>query len=49
MTFDVAFRADIVVDKKVIVELKPVEQISEAHKKQIQSYLRLTGCKLGFC
>ena len=48
MTFDEAFRADIVVDKKVIVELKSVEQISEAHKKQVQTYLRLTGCKLGF-
>ncbi|MGB7949074.1 MAG: GxxExxY protein [Candidatus Binatia bacterium] len=48
MTFDVAFRADIVIDKKVIVELKSVEQITEAHKKQVQTYLRLTGCKLGF-
>jgi GxxExxY protein len=48
MTFDEAFRADIIVDKKVIVELKSVEQISEAHKKQVQTYLRLTGCKLGF-
>src|SRR5262245_61887581 len=48
MTFDVAFRADNVVDKKVIVELKSVEQITEAHKKQVQTYLRLTGCKLGF-
>lgn len=48
MTFDEAFRADIVVDKKVIVELKSVEQISEAHKKQVQTYLRLTDCKLGF-
>ena len=48
MTFDEAFRADIVVDKKVIVELKSVEQINEAHKKQVQTYLRLTGCKLGF-
>ena len=48
MTFDTAFRADIVVDEKVIVELKSVEQISEAHKKQVQTYLRLSGCKLGF-
>jgi GxxExxY protein len=48
MTFDAAFRADIVVDEKVIVELKSVEQISEAHKKQLQTYLRLSGCKLGF-
>ena len=48
MTFDEAFRADIVVDEKVIVELKSVAQISEAHKKQVQTYLRLTSCKLGF-
>ncbi len=46
--FDEAFRADLVVDDKVIVELKSVEQVSEAHKKQVQTYLRLTGCKLGF-
>ena len=48
MTFDAAFRADLVVEDKVIVELKSVEQVSEAHKKQVQTYLRLTGCKLGF-
>jgi GxxExxY protein len=48
MSFEKAFCADIVVDRKVIVELKSVEQISEAHKKQVQTYLRLTGCKLGF-
>ena len=48
MTFDEAFRADLVVEDKVIVELKSVERVSEAHKKQVQTYLRLTGCKLGF-
>ena len=48
MTFENAFRADLVVEEKVIVELKSVEQVSEAHKKQVQTYLRLTGCKLGF-
>jgi len=48
MTFDEAFRADLVIEEKVIVELKSVEQVSEAHKKQVQTYLRLTGCKLGF-
>jgi GxxExxY protein len=48
MTFAEAFRADIVVDKKVIVKLKSVEQINEAHKKQVHTYLRLTGYKLGF-
>ena len=48
MTFSDAFRADLVVEDKVIVELKSVEQVSEAHKKQVQTYLRLTGFKLGF-
>jgi len=48
MNFDEAFRADFVVEEKVIVELKSVEQVSQAHKKQVQTYLRLTGCKLGF-
>jgi GxxExxY protein len=46
--FDEAFRADIVVEDKVIIELKSVEQVSQAHTKQLQTYLRLTGCKLGF-
>jgi GxxExxY protein len=48
MMFDEAFRADVVVEEKVILELKSVERVSEAHKKQVQTYLRLTGCKLGF-
>lgn len=48
VVFDEAFRADIVVDEKVIIELKSVERIIEAHKKQVQTYLRLKGCKLGF-
>jgi GxxExxY protein len=48
MTFDVVFRADLIVEEKVILELKSVEHVSEAHKKQVQTSLRLTGCKLGF-
>jgi GxxExxY protein len=48
MTFDAAFRADLVVDEKVLVELKSMERISDVHKKQVQTYLRLKGCKLGF-
>jgi len=47
MVFEEAFRSDRVVEEKVIVELKSVEQVSEAHKKQVQTYPRLTGCKLG--
>lgn len=48
LKFDEGFRADVVVEKKVILELKSVEHASPAHKKQVQTYLRLTGCKLGF-
>ena len=48
LTFIEAFRADLVVEEKVIIELKSVEQVSQAHKKQLLTYLRLTGCKLGF-
>ncbi len=46
--FDEGFRADMVVEKKVIIELKSVEQVTAAYKKQLQTYLRLTGCKLGY-
>jgi GxxExxY protein len=46
--FDEGFRADIIVDKKVLLELKSIERILRAHKKQVQTYLRLTGLKLGY-
>jgi len=48
IAFDEAFRADLLVAGKVIVELKSVEMLSRAHRKQIQTYLRLTGMKLGY-
>jgi GxxExxY protein len=48
MIFEEAFRADLVVEGKVVIELKCLEQINEAHKKQLLTYLRLTGLKLGF-
>ena len=46
--FPEAFRADLLVADKVIVELKSLEVINKAHRKQIQTYLRLTGLKLGY-
>lgn len=46
--FDEGFRADLIVEGKVIVELKSVEAIHAAHKKQLLTYLRLTGMKLGY-
>jgi GxxExxY protein len=48
ITFDEGFRADIIVENRVVLELKSVEKVTPAHKKQIQTYLRLTGCKLGY-
>jgi GxxExxY protein len=46
--FDEGFRADIVVEGKVIIELKSVEKLIPVHKKQLLTYLRLTDMKLGF-
>ena len=46
--FAEAFRADLLVADKVIVELKSLELLNKAHRKQIQTYLRLTGLKLGY-
>ncbi len=46
--FDEGFRADMIVEGKVILELKSVEKVTGAHKKQVQTYLKLTGCKLGY-
>ena len=42
LVFAEGFRADIVVDDKVILELKSVEHITKAHKKQLLTYLRLS-------
>lgn len=46
--FTEGFRADLIIENKVILELKSVECIHPAHKKQVQTYLKLTGCKLGY-
>jgi GxxExxY protein len=45
--FDEAFRADLLVDSKVIVELKSVEALSALHAKQGLMRLRMSGLKLG--
>jgi len=47
LKFDEGFRADLIVEDKVIVELKSVENLHPAHKKQVLTYLRLTGMRLG--
>ena len=47
-TFSEGFRADLIVGELVIVELKSIERVTPAHKKQLLTYLRLTGLKLGY-
>ncbi len=47
ISFDEGFRADLFVEKKVIIELKSVERLQPVHSKQLLTYLRLTGCRLG--
>ena len=44
---DMGFRADLIVEKKVIIELKSVELIAPVHPKQLLTYLRITQMKLG--
>ena len=47
LTFDEGFRADLLVEGKVIVELKSIEQLARVHAKQLLTQLRLSDRKLG--
>lgn len=47
LKMEIGFRADIIVEGKVILELKSVETILNVHKKQLLTYLKITGLKLG--
>lgn len=44
----IGFRADIVIENKVIIEIKSVAAIAPVHYKQLLTYLKLTELKLGF-
>jgi GxxExxY protein len=47
LKMDIGFRADLIVENKVVVELKSVELIAPVHPKKLLTYLRLTNLKLG--
>jgi GxxExxY protein len=47
VSFDIGFRIDLLVNEKIIIEIKSVENITEVHHKQLITYLRLTNKKLG--
>ena len=44
---DLGFRADVIVEASVIIEIKSIEAIASVHQKQLLTYLRVTGLKLG--
>jgi GxxExxY protein len=47
LIIDLGYRADIIVEKCVILELKSVEKVAEVHKKQLLTYLRAADLRLG--
>ena len=44
---EIGFRADVILDDKVVMELKSIEALAPLHFRQVQTYLKLSGCKLG--
>jgi GxxExxY protein len=47
INLDIGFRADVVLDDKVIIEFKSIEALGDLHFKQVLTYLKLTNIKLG--
>ena len=48
MVFEEGFRADLLVEDRVLVELKSIEKLGRVHHKQLLTYLRLTDLRVGF-
>jgi GxxExxY protein len=46
IVLDVGFRADIIMENKLVVEIKSVEHLEKVHHKTVLTYLKLTGIKL---
>jgi GxxExxY protein len=47
LRFDEGFRADLIVDERLLIELKSVEEFAPVHGKQVLTYLRLLNFRLG--
>ena len=45
---DCGYRIDLIVENKVIIEIKSVEALNNVHMAQILTYLKLSGCRIGF-
>ncbi|MDR1090046.1 MAG: GxxExxY protein [Prevotella sp.] len=48
ISIDIAYRIDLLIENKVILELKAVELLTDVHTAQVLTYLKLSGCKIGF-
>ena len=46
IVLDIGFRADIIIENKLIIELKSVEHVDKVHHKTVLTYMKLTGIKL---
>ena len=44
---DIGYRVDLLVENKIIVEVKAVEALNDIHTAQVLTYLKLSGCKIG--
>lgn len=47
MVIENAFKIDLLVENKLILEIKTVDYLNDIHKAQILTYLKMTNCKLG--
>ena len=45
---DAGYRIDLIVQSLVVVEIKAIEQIHRVHQAQLMTYLKLSGCRVGF-
>ena len=48
IVLELGFRIDILVENQVIIEIKSITELKDVHKKQMTTYLKLSGMKLGF-
>lgn len=44
---DCGYRIDLLIEKKVVIEIKSVETLNDVHLAQVLTYLKLSNCKLG--
>lgn len=48
LKFEIGFRADFIVEDKVIIEIKSVETVKKVHHKQVLTYMKLSNKKIGY-